>query len=108
MPGYYSRDEIQLAELLGQLYQLKPMESMDLAKRMLSPDTIQHQTPVAPTPVNAAAPTPQHLEDANLSAWQQFSTLTDFTQPPTPMIPTVQRDQAAGQPSGRKASKVKF
>lgn len=94
--GGYSPAAIKLAQVLAPLYGLKPIESMDLAKLMLDQSTIQHQTPPAPTPISPAAMGPQHLEDANLSAWQQFSKLMDGAGP---------RDAASGQSAPKRVSK---
>lgn len=94
--GGYSPAALKLAQVLGGLYGLTPFESMDLAKLMLDQSTIQHQTPPAPTPISPAQVGPQHLEDANLSAWQQYSKLIE--QEPGPP-----KDAAEGQVSGRRS-----
>jgi hypothetical protein len=36
---------------------------------------VQSAAPVSPAPILAAAPTPEHLEDANLSSWQSLANL---------------------------------
>lgn len=102
--GGYSPESLKLSQVFTTLYGLSPIEAMDLAELMLkqsaalaahSKPAPAPQVPVAPTPMAAAAPTPHHLEDANLSSWQQYSTLLE----------SAPRDAASGQAAPRRSAR---
>lgn len=101
MPGAYSPDVIELAKLLMAAHGINSMAALDAAQAMVHP-TMPHeapvQAPVAPVPLNAHLATPEHLEDANISAWQRYSQMLDANPQP--------KDAAAGAGMGRRTGKV--
>jgi len=53
--------------------------------------------PAAPLPITPAAPTPDHAEDANISAWQRYSDILKTIEPAKPS-----RDMATGGGIGKR------
>lgn len=82
-PSKIPQREVELAKVLQASMNLDAATALVYARHMYATqDMLQPHppAPIAPTPVNPAALTPEHLEDANYSAWQQYSQLLDNAQ----------------------------
>ncbi len=99
MPAQYSPTTIKLAESLMAAHGIDAMAALKAADDMMK---LSHpvQAPVAPMPLNAHLATPEHLEDANLSAWQRYSQMLDAA--PQPTKP---KDASMGAASGKRTNK---
>lgn len=74
--------------------------------------TIHGKLPKAPLPLNPAALTPAHIEDANIAAWQDYAGMLDYVKSIygeqvgenlkkiSKAPPRVARDAAMGEPLG--------
>jgi hypothetical protein len=107
MEGIKPDEAVQRAQFVQSLPQhlqdaytqqlLQYADDMDVGPEDVLPDkpVPEPVAPIAPVPIAAAAPTPHHLEDGNLSAWQRYSQMLDYATPKP-------RDSAQGMVRGMR------
>ena len=119
MPGPMLLEEIE--QLLVQQYAIPLKQAKELAAQLVDSPVSQEmldtvippgkeslysvpKLPISPAPLNAAAVTPHHLEDANMSAWQRYSEMLGGSYKSKAMQ-AKQRDAAMGAASGQRQAR---